>query len=431
MHRVVISGCGFAGLFAAKALRRAPVEVVVVDRTNHHLFQPLLYQVATGVLSEGDIAPPIRDVLRRQNNTRVVLGNVVDIDVGGRELTIETLGNEETLPYDSLIVATGASQSYFGHDEYAVHAPGMKTIDDALELRGRIFGAFEMAELEPDPPAREAWLTFAIVGAGPTGVELAGQIAELSRRALGKNFRNFDPALARIVLLDGLDTVLAAYPERSRRRTQRTLENLGVVLRLGTRVVGLDETGLDLDGGERIEARTKIWAAGVQASPLGRMVAERAGAGVDRAGRVQVSPDCSLPGHPEVFVVGDLMALNDLPGLAEVAMQSGHHAARTIVRALHDQPAKDFRYIDLGTMATIARFRAVVTIGRLQLSGFVAWLMWLVVHLAFLTGFKNRLSAVSNWTVAFVGRGRRQRTITKQQALGPAEVHRAVARVNN
>ena len=235
-----------------------------------------------------------------------------------------------TLSYDSLIVATGASQSYFGHDEYAVDAPGMKTIDDALELRGRIFGAFEMAELESDDAAREPWLTFAIVGAGPTGVELAGQIAELSRRALGDNFRSFDPATARIVLLDALDTVLPSYPERLRRRAQRDLERLGVEVRLGTRVVGVDETGLDLEG-DRIEARTKIWAAGVQASPLGRLLADRAGAAVDRSGRVEVQPDCSLPGHPELFVVGDLMALNGLPGLAEVAMQSGHHAARTIV----------------------------------------------------------------------------------------------------
>jgi NADH dehydrogenase len=421
MHRVVIIGSGFAGLFAAKALRRAPVEVVVVDRTNHHLFQPLLYQVATGVLSEGDIAPPIRDIVRHQRNTRVVMGEVVDIDIDDRELTIDTLGQEDTLSYDSLIVATGASQSYFGHDEYARHAPGMKTIDDALELRGRIFGAFEMAELETDLDAREAWLTFAIVGAGPTGVELAGQIAELSRRALGANFRSIDPAAARIVLLDGLQTVLASFPEGLRRRAQRDLERLGVEVLLGTRVVGVDETGVDLDGGDRIEARTKIWAAGVQASPLGRLLAERNGSEVDRSGRVEVHPDCSLPGHPEVFVVGDLMALDDLPGLSEVAMQSGHHAARTIVRGLQGRAPERFRYRDLGTMATISRFRAVASIGRLQVGGFVGWLMWLVVHLAFLTGFKNRVSAVANWAVAFLGRGRRQRTITKQQTLARTE----------
>src|SRR6185437_8173093 len=246
MHRVVIIGCGFAGLFAAKALRRAPVEVVVVDRTNHHLFQPLLYQVATGVLSEGDIAPPIRDVLRRQRNVRVVLGEVVDVDVERRELVVDTLGVDTRLTYDSLIIATGASQSYFGHDEYARHAPGIKTIDDALELRGRIFGAFEMAELEPDESAREPWLTFAIVGAGPTGVEVAGQIAELSRRALRFNFRRFEPRTAtRIVLLDAGDSVLASYPERLRERARRDLERLGVEVRLGARVIGVDAAGLD------------------------------------------------------------------------------------------------------------------------------------------------------------------------------------------
>jgi NADH dehydrogenase len=416
MHRVVIIGCGFAGLFAAKALRRAPVEVVVVDRTNHHLFQPLLYQVTTGVLSEGDIAPPIRDVLRRQRNTHVILGEVTDVDLDNKRIAVDTLGREETLVYDSLIVATGASQSYFGHDEYAEYAPGMKTIDDALELRGRIFGAFEMAELEPDAGIREQWLTFAIVGAGPTGVELAGQIAELSRRALGRNFRNFDPASSRIVLIDALDTVLPAFPERLRKRARRDLERLRVEVRLGTRVVGVDATGVDLEG-DRIEARTKIWAAGVQASPLGKMLAQRNGSDVDRAGRVAVQPDCSLPGHPEVFVVGDLMSLDSLPGLAEVAMQSGHHAATTILRRLDGRAAKPLEYRDLGTMATISRFRAVAAKGRLQVGGSLAWLAWLVVHLTFLTGFKNRLSTLANWTVAFLGRGRRQRTITKQQTL--------------
>jgi NADH:ubiquinone reductase (H+-translocating) len=421
MHRVVIVGSGFAGLFAAKALRSAPVEVVVVDRTNHHLFQALLYQVATGVLSEGDIAPPIRDVLRHHRDTRVVLGEVVDVDVDERNLTIDTLGEATTLSYDSLIVASGASQSYFGHDEYARHAPGMKTIDDALELRGRIFGAFEIAELEPDAVGREPWLTFAIVGAGPTGVELAGRIAELSRRALRGNFRRFDPKSARIVLIDGTDTVLPAYSERLRRRARHDLERLGVELRLGTRVVGVDEAGLAVASGDgdigRIEAHTMIWAAGVQGSALGRLLADRAGASVDRAGRVEVQADCSLPGRPELFVVGDLMSLNGLPGLAEVAMQSGRHAAKTIVRRLRGREPKPFHYVDLGTMATIARFRAVVSIGRLEFAGFPGWLLWLVVHLTFLVGFKNRLSAVANWVIAFLGRGRRQRTITEQQVL--------------
>ena len=423
MHRVVIVGCGFAGLSAAKALRRAPVEVVVIDRTNHHLFQALLYQVATGVLSEGDIAPPIRDVLRRQRNTRVVLGDVVDVDVRERQLTIDTLGRTTTLSYDSLIVATGASQSYFGHPEYALHAPGMKTIDDALELRGRIFGAFEMAELEPDDAARQPWLTFAIVGAGPTGVELAGQIAELSRRALAANFRLIDPAKARIIVLDAVDTVLPSYPERLRRRAHRDLEQLGVELRLGTRVVGVDATGLDVEGG-RIPARTKIWAAGVEGSALGKLVADRAHATVDRTGRVEVQADCSLPGHPELFVVGDLMALDGLPGLAEVAMQSGRHAARMIISRLDGRATRPLRYRDLGTMATIARFRAVAAIGPLRITGAPAWLLWLLVHLVFITGFKNRLAAVADWGAAFLGRGRRQRTITKQQVLARVQARK-------
>jgi NADH:ubiquinone reductase (H+-translocating) len=421
-HRVVIIGAGFGGLFAARRLGRAPVDVTVIDRTNHHLFQPLLYQVATGVLSEGDIAPPTRDVLRRYKNTRVLLGEVVHIDLAAKEVVLETLGLRSPVPYDSLIVAAGAAQSYFGHDEFAAHAPGMKTIDDALELRGRIFGAFEMAELDSEVERRDAWLTFAVVGAGPTGVELAGQIAELSRRALKRNYRAFDPAFARIVVIEAGDAVLAPFPEQLQRRARRDLERLGVEIQLQTRVTGVDVSGLDLerpDGSAgRIDARTKVWAAGVQASPLGAILGEQAGAEVDRAGRLAVLPDCTLPKHPEVFVVGDLMSLNGLPGVAEVAMQSGHHAADAIARRLKgDATQRPFRYHDLGTMATISRFRAVVSIGRIRVAGLLAWLMWLVVHLAFLTGFKNRFSAVVNWAVAFLGRGRRQRTITAQQVF--------------
>jgi NADH dehydrogenase len=421
-HRVVIIGAGFGGLFAARILRRAPVDVTVIDRTNHHVFQPLLYQVATGVLSEGDIAPPTRDVLRRQKNTRVLLGEVAHIDLATHEVVAERLGQRSRVAFDTLIVAAGAAQSYFGHDEFALHAPGMKTIDDALELRGRIFGAFEMAELDAEVARRDAWLTFAIVGAGPTGVELAGQIAELSRRALKGNYRAFDPKVARIILLEAGDTVLAPFPESLQRRTRKDLERLGVEVRLGTRVTGVDVGGLDLEDHDgsmgRIEAFTKVWAAGVQASPLGAILGEQSGAEVDRAGRVSVLPDCTLPGHPEVFVVGDLMSLDRLPGLAEVAMQSGVHVARTIVRRLNgDTKERPFRYRDLGTMATISRFRAVVSIGRLRVAGFVGWVMWLVVHLVFLTGFKNRFAAVLSWGVAFLGRGRRQRTITEQQVF--------------
>jgi NADH dehydrogenase len=420
-HRVVVIGAGFGGLFATRALRHAPVEVTVVDRTNHHLFQPLLYQVATGVLSEGDIAPPTRQVLRTQRNARVLLGEVVDVDLDGHGVVLETLSERRRVPYDSLIVAAGAAQSYFGHDEYAIHAPGMKTIDDALELRGRIFGAFEMAELETDPAERAAWLTFVVVGGGPTGVELVGQIAELARRALRRNYRAFDPGTARIILVDGGDTVLAAFPEPLQRHARRDLERLGVDIRLRTRVTGVDATGLDIkheDENGRVDAYTKIWAAGVHASPLGKNLADQSGITVDRAGRVPVQPDCTLPGHPEVFVVGDLMGLDGLPGVAEVALQSGIHAARTITHRLKgDTRQRRFRYRDLGTMATIARFRAVVFIGRWRITGPLAWLMWLVVHLAFLTGFKNQIAAVANWAVAFLGRDRRQRTITEQQVF--------------
>jgi NADH dehydrogenase len=421
-HRVVIIGAGFGGLFAARALRRAPVDVTVIDRTNHHLFQPLLYQLATGVLSEGDIAPPTRDVLRRQGNTRVLLGEVVHVDLAAHEVVLETLGRRSSVAFDSLIVAAGAAQSYFGHDEFAAHAPGMKTIDDALELRGRIFGAFEMAELDSELERRDAWLTFAVVGAGPTGVELVGQIAELSRRSLKRNYRAFNPRVARIILVEAGNTVLAPFPESLQRRAREDLERLGVEVRLGTRVTGVDVGGFDVEDRDgsvgRIEAFTKVWAAGVQASPLGATLGEQSGAEVDRAGRVAVLPDCTLAGHPDVFVVGDLMSLDRLPGLAEVAMQSGVHAARTIVRRLKgDTTERPFHYRDLGTMATISRFRAVVSVGRVRVAGFVGWVMWLVVHLVFLTGFKNRFAAVLNWAVAFLGRGRRQRTITEQQVF--------------
>jgi NADH dehydrogenase len=421
-HRVVIVGCGFGGLFAARALRGADVDVTVVDRTNHHLFQPLLYQMATGILAEGDIAPPIRDVLRHQRNAMVLLGEVQGIDLDARRLTVDTLGQRSGVPYDSLILATGADQSYFGHPEFARHAPGMKTIDNALELRGRIFGAFEMAEREPDPARRRAWLTFVVVGAGPTGVELAGQIAELSRRSLHHNFRHIDPASARVVLLDAGPTILPAYSQSLQRRAARALERLGVEIHLGAMVTGVDPHGIDTGASDpqlkRIEAATKIWAAGVEASPLGRMVARAAGADVDRAGRVQVRADCTLPGHPEVFVIGDLMGLNHLPGLAQVAIQSGHHAAKTIVRRLGgDTTERPFRYHDLGTMATVSRFQAIASIGRVQVSGFVAWLLWLAIHLFWLTGFKNRFAVVANWTIAFVGRGRPQRAFTAQQVF--------------
>src|SRR5512133_3028054 len=410
-HRVVIVGCGFGGLFATRALRRADVDVTIIDRNNHHLFQPLLYQLATGILSEGDIAPPIRDILRHQSNATVLLGEVKQIDLQHRSLTVDTLGLYSEVPYDTLILATGASQSYFGRPEFARHAPGMKTIDNAQELRSRIFGAFEMAEREPDAAVRNAWLTFVVVGAGPTGVELAGQIAELARRSLHHNFRRIDPSTARVVLLDAAPTILPAFPEELQRRTARTLEDMGVEIRLGAMVTGVDQSGIDTNSKDqrfrRLEAATKIWAAGVEASPIGRIVARAAGADVvDRAGRVQVLPDCTLPGHPEVFVIGDLMNLDRLPGLAQVAIQSGRHAAFTIVRRLSgDKTQRPFRYRDRGTMATISRFHAIASIGPVQSSGFFAWLLWLVIHLYALTGFKNRIAVLANWLIAFLGRG--------------------------
>jgi NADH dehydrogenase len=355
----------------------------------------------------------------------VLLGEVVHIDLDAHEVVLDTVGERSRVEYDSLIVAAGAAQSYFGHDEFAEHAPGMKTIDDALELRGRIFGAFEMAELDSERERRDTWLTFAVIGAGPTGVEIAGQIAELSRRALKRNYRSFDPVTARIVLLDAVDSVLPPFPALLQRRARGYLERLGVEVLLGTKVTGVDVDGLDIEKSDgsvgRIGAYTKVWAAGVKASPLGAALANQSGADLDRAGRVAVLPDCTLPGHPEVFVVGDLMSLDGLPGVAEVAMQAGYHAGRTILRRLKgDLVARPFRYRDLGTMATIARFRAVVTVGRFRVAGFAGWLMWLFVHLAFLTGFKNRFAAVLNWAVAFLGRGRRQRTITEQQVFARA-----------
>jgi NADH:quinone reductase (non-electrogenic) len=421
-HRVAIVGCGFGGLFAAKRLRRADVDVTVIDQTNHHLFQPLLYQLATGILSEGDIAPPIRDVLRHQRNATVVLGEVVGIDIAARRLTIERVGRRNEVAYDSLILATGARQSYFGHPEFANEAPGMKTIDDALELRGRIFGAFEMAENESDPDERRRWLTFVVVGGGPTGVEVAGQLVELSRRALRRDFRHIDPAKARIVLIDSNPEILRSFPESLRRRAARDLRNMGVEIRVGAKVTGVDPQGIDTNASDpelrRIEAATKFWAAGVEASPLGRLVADAAGAEIDRAGRVKVEPDCTVPGHPEVFVVGDLMSLADLPGLAQVAIQSGRHAADTIMRRIAgDTARRSFSYRDLGMMATISRFRAIAVRGGLRASGFFAWIAWLVVHVVALTGFKNRIAVLFNWTLAFLSDGRPQRAITKQQVF--------------
>ena len=421
-HRVVVIGSGFGGLFATKALRRADVDVTLIDRTTFHLFQPLLYQVATGILSEGEIAPPTRDILRRQPNARVVLGTVKTIDVAARTVTSRILDKTTVTPYDSLIVAAGAGQSYFGNDRFAQFPPGMKTIDDALELRGRIFGAYELAELETDPLALDAWLTFVVVGAGATGVEMAGQIAELSRRTLKGNFRSFDPATTRVVLLDAAGAVLSHFGDALSTHALHELEGMGVEVQLNAKVVDVDDLGIEVedpDGSRRrIAARTKIWAAGVSASPLGKQLADQTDAEVDRSGRVLVEPDLTLPGHPEVFVIGDMMALDGLPGVSPVVIQGAKHAAGQITARIKGRKTgTPFRYRDKGSMATISRFRAVASVGPLHLRGFIAWVAWLAVHLLYLTAFKNRFSALAHWAVSFVGRGRSERTATFQQVV--------------
>jgi len=421
--RVVIIGSGFGGLFAAQRLRNADVDITVVGKNSHHLFQPLLYQVATGILSEGEIAPATREVLRRQENARVVLGEVIDIDLAARTVTATVLGRATVHPYDELIVAAGAGQSYFGNDQFAEFAPGMKSIDDALELRGRIFGAFELAELAEDPSEVDRLLTFVVVGAGPTGVEMAGQIAELAHRTLRRDFRRIDPTTARVVLLDAAPAVLPSFGEKLGDRARRQLNQSGVEVQLGAMVTDVDADGIEIKDADgqvrRINAATKIWAAGVQASPLGRMLGDQSGAEVDRAGRVSVLPDLTLPGHPEVHVIGDMMALDRLPGVAQVAIQGGRYAADQIRRRLEGRaPKGPFRYKDKGSMATISRFHAVADLGKLKFEGFIAWMMWLVVHLFYIVGFKSRVTTVLHWLVSFLGRGRSQRVATQQQVFG-------------
>jgi NADH dehydrogenase len=418
-HRVVVIGSGFGGLFGTQALKRADVDVTLIAKTTHHLFQPLLYQVATGILSEGEIAPATREVLARQKNAQVLLGTVTSIDLEARTVTSRVLDRETVTPYDTLLVAAGAGQSYFGNDQFAQYAPGMKSIDDALELRGRIFGAFEWAELASTPKEIDRLMTFVVVGAGPTGVEMAGQIAELSRRTLPRDFRNIDTRKARIILLDAAPTVLGAFGDRLGAKATDKLKDLGVEVQLGAMVVGVDATGIDVrdsDGSvRRIESVCKVWAAGVQASALGAQLAEQSGAPIDRAGRVEVNDDLTLPGHPEVFVVGDMASLKGYPGVAQVAIQGARYAADQIRRRLAGKPAKGpFEYHDKGSMATISRFSAVASIGNLRFTGFVAWLLWLAVHLVYIIGFKHRLTTLLHWTVSFLGRGRSERTVTEQ-----------------
>ena len=429
-HQVVVIGSGFGGLFGTKALRRADVDVTVIAKTTHHLFQPLLYQVATGILSEGEIAPPTREVLSGQDNARVILGEVTAIDLEARTVTSRVLGRDTVTSYDSLLVAAGAGQSYFGNDHFAEFAPGMKSIDDALELRGRIFGAFEMAELGATRGDDvDHLLTFVVVGAGPTGVEMAGQIAELAHRTLRRDFRKINTREARVILLDAAPQVLPPFGAKLGARAAKDLEKLGVEVMLGAMVTDVDERGLEYqlkDGSKhRIEAVTKVWAAGVQASPLGRLLAEQSGAKLDRAGRIGVNPDLTLPGHPEVFVVGDMIALDNLPGVAQVAIQGAKYAAKEIRNRIEGKPAQGpFSYWDKGSMATISRFSAVAMIGKLRFTGFIAWLMWLGLHLVYITGFKNQLTALLHWAVSFIGRGRSERTATEQQIFARAALKR-------
>lgn len=433
-HQVVIIGSGFGGLNAAKKLKRADVDIKLIARTTHHLFQPLLYQVATGIISEGEIAPPTRVVLRNQRNVQVLLGNVTHIDLANRKVVSELLGHTYETPYDTLIVAAGAGQSYFGNDHFAEYAPGMKSIDDALELRGRILSAFEQAERSNDPERRKKLLTFTVVGAGPTGVEMAGQIAELAEHTLKGAFRHIDPTRARVILLDAAPAVLPPFGERLGRRAAARLQKLGVEIQLGAMVTDVDRDGItvkDSDGTiRRIESACKVWSAGVQASGLGRDLAEQSAAELDRAGRVKVLPDLSLPGHPNVFVIGDMAAVEGVPGVAQGAIQGGKYVAEMIKAELGgaDQGQRaPFQYFDKGSMATVSRFSAVAKIGPLEFSGFVAWLMWLVLHLVYLVGFKTKITTLLSWAVTFLSTRRGQLTITEQQAFARTRLEQLAA----
>jgi NADH dehydrogenase len=427
-QRVVVIGGGFGGLQAVKALRGAPVDITLIDRRNFHLFQPLVYQVATGALSPGEIAAPLRWVFRRQENVRVMLASVAGFDLEAREVKLEPAVDEtgpERVPYDTLIVAGGSAYSYFGHDDWREVAPEVKSLESALDVRRRILQAFEAAELETDPARRTAWLTFVVVGAGPTGVEIAGQIAELARDTLPRDFRAVDPRHGEVLLVELADRVLTAFPPKLSARAQRALEELGVTPLLGQTVVGIDDDGVTVEGGDgtrRIPSRTVIWAAGVQASSLAAALAEPTGAELDRTGRITVNPDLTLPGHPEVMALGDMVRVADasgagveLPGVAPVAMQQGRYAARVVRDRLAGRSTRPFRYRDKGNLATIGRAKAVADLPGVKLSGLPAWVTWLVVHLFYLIGFQNRLLVIIRWAVSFVTRGRGARLITYQR----------------
>jgi NADH:ubiquinone reductase (H+-translocating) len=416
--QVVIVGGGFSGLYAARALRDAPCEVTLVDRTAQHVFQPLLYQCATGILSEGQITAPLRRLFRKHHNLECVNAEAVNVDAARRRLIcVRPLGEAIEVPYDHLIVAAGLRQSYFGHDEFAEWAPGMKTISDALTIRRRVFGAFEMAETAANPAEQQHWLTFALVGAGPTGVELAGQIRELATKTLRAEFRRVQPEDARVVLFDGGAAPLASFGPQLSRQATRTLRELGVELRMNSIVTCVDGDGLRArakDGTEsRLDAATVLWTAGVEAPRLAAALATAAGAPQDRSGRISVQDNLTITGHPEISVVGDLMTLRKLPGLAEVAMQSGFYAGHRVKRLLTGRgEPKPFKYHDLGSAAYVSRGRAVVSAGPLHLWGFPGWVAWLFIHIAFLTGYRNRLGAILTWWLTFTRDVRRERAYT-------------------
>ena len=411
--RVVIIGGGFGGLYCAKALKHAPVRITVIDRRNFHLFQPLLYQVATASLSPADIAAPIRSVLRNQTNTEVWMGEVIDIDVDRQCVVLA----DATISYDYLVVASGATHAYFGHPEWEPRAPGLKTVDDATEIRRRFLLAFEEAEREANQEARRRQLTFVLVGGGPTGVELAGAMAEIARKVIPEDFRAINTASARIVLMEGGPRILPSYPEKLSGKAHKQLQKLGVDVRVNAQVTRIEPDAVWV-GDERIPAGNVYWAAGVAASPLGAKLTSN----LDRAGRVMVKEDCSLPGHPEVFVLGDLAHLEQngklLPGVCQTAMQMGKHAARMIVSDLKEKPRRSFHYFDKGNLATIGRAAAVADIKGMQLSGLPAWLIWVFVHIMYLIGFKNRIVVMIQWAWAYIGYRRGIRLIT-----GEPEMH--------
>ena len=441
--RVVILGGGFGGLYAAQALGRAAVQVTLIDRRNFHLFQPLLYQVATGGLSPANIAAPLRDVLKRQRNTRVLLGVVRDIDLANRLVMLR----DETVTYDMLVVATGSQHSYFGHADWEKLAPSLKNVEDATDIRARVLLAFEAAEREVDPAERPCWLTFVIVGGGPTGVELAGALGELARHTLRNNFRSIDPARARIILVEGADRILPTYPPDLSQKARKLLEGFGVMVRNGAMVTDIKPDAVTIGHGQQTEvipARTVLWAAGVQASALGKVLARQSSAETDRAGRVRVNPDLTVPGHPEVFVIGDLawFPLPDgksLPGVAPVAIQEGRYVAEVIQARLRGGPVAPFHYKDKGNLATIGRAAAVADLGWIHLSGRLAWWMWLFVHIIYLIAFENRLLVLTQWAWNYLTRNRSARLITgtppllptpasperdsRSEARAPAEIH--------